>query len=55
MLGVCSKKKGQLGRVILGWTVGEEALCDKNFICRIDSCYAEKESSLLAIDREQFE
>jgi len=49
-----SKKKGQLGKIMLGWTVGEEAICDKNFVCRIESCYAESESALLSVDKEYF-
>lgn len=50
-LKLYSKKKGQLGRVFLGWTLGEETICDKNFVCRIESCFAETESALFAIEK----
>jgi hypothetical protein len=53
-LGIWSKRKGALGRIITGWTVGEEALVDKNFICRIENCHAETETALLSIDKNQW-
>lgn len=40
--------------MLVGWTVGEEALVDKNFICRIENCCAENESGLLSIDKNQW-
>lgn len=40
-LGVWNKKNGNLGRVIPGFTAGEECLIDPNYVCRFDNCYAE--------------
>ena len=46
-----SKKKGTIGSIVVGWTVGEESLLDKNFICRIENCFAESECAVLSIDK----
>lgn len=51
-LNIWSKKQGQLGRVYPGFTVGEEVLVDKNYVCRIDNCFAEVETSLICIEKE---
>ena len=36
-----NKKLGQLGSVGLGYTLGEECLIDKEFVCRLDNSYAD--------------
>jgi hypothetical protein len=43
-----------LGRVILGWTIGEEVLIDKNFLCRSENCFAETETALFVIERKDY-
>ena len=53
-LTVWSKKNGQFGRIKIGNTAGEEAICDKNFLCRMDNCYAEADSCLVCISRDKW-
>ena len=38
----------------LGQTLGEEAICDKNFVCRIENSFAESECSLFSISKTDF-
>eukprot|EP00347_Sterkiella_histriomuscorum_P011789 403371092 len=51
-LNIWNKKNGHLGRVIPGFSAGEECFIDSNFICRLDNCYAEQESCVFTIDRD---
>ena len=44
-----SKKKGVLGRLMIGWTVGEEAVLDSKYICRFENCYSENDAAVLEI------
>jgi hypothetical protein len=53
-LTVWSQRHGQFGRLGLGATVGEEAVCDKQFSSRSDNCYAEAETGLICIVREKW-
>ncbi len=48
-VGLCSRRGGALGKAILGWTVGEECYVDRNFLCRIENCYADAETALIEI------
>jgi hypothetical protein len=51
-----SKKQNQLlGRVNIGWTIGEEILFEfeKQTNVRQESCYAETESCLLGINKSK--
>ena len=50
-LNVWSTKNGQFGRIKLGATTGEEALVDRNFTQRTESCYAEHETCLICINK----
>lgn len=49
-----SKKKGVIGKLHLGWTVGEEAILDPKYICRFENCYAENDSAILEITLTKF-
>ena len=42
-----------LGRVNIGWTIGEELLFDNNATKRQDTCFAETESCLLGINKSK--
>jgi hypothetical protein len=53
-LTVWSKKNGQFGRIKIGNTAGEEAICEKQFVCRLDNCYAEADSCLVCIARDSW-
>ena len=55
LFNVWNKRNGLFGKIKLGWTLGEESFCDKNYICRIDNCYAEVESAALCIMKEPFQ
>ena len=51
-----SKKQNQLlGRVNIGWTIGEEILFEyeKQSSVRQESCYSETESCLLGINKSK--
>ena len=51
-LTVWSKKNGHFGKVRLGNTAGEEALCDRLFRKREDNCFAETDAALVCISRD---
>lgn len=55
-LNLWSKQNGQfLHRLKLGSVVGEEAICDRLFDgTRQDNCYAEQDSALICIKREEW-
>ena len=40
---------------MLGWTVGEESILDKNFLCRIENCYCETDCALLEVSKSNYE
>ncbi len=53
-LNIWSKKQGQFGKIRLGNTAGEEAICDKQFQIRADNCFAESESALIGIMKDRW-
>ena len=50
-LNMWNRKRGIIGQIVVGWTIGEEALIEKNFVCRIENCVADKDCCLLSIDK----
>jgi len=43
----------ELGRVNIGWTIGEEVLFDRNMQLRNETCYSETESCLLGVNKNK--
>ena len=48
-----NQQNQHLGRVNIGWTLGEEILFTMNKQMRMESCYSETESCLLGINRNK--
>jgi hypothetical protein len=44
-----SKKIGVIGKAVIGWTVGEDALISKQYLCRRENCSTETEAAVLEI------
>ncbi|CDW71561.1 UNKNOWN [Stylonychia lemnae] len=53
-LSFWNRKNGQIGKVISGFTAGEECLLDKNYVCRLENCHADEESCIFQIDKDQW-
>jgi CRP-like cAMP-binding protein len=53
-LKIWSKKNGSLGKVISGFTAGEESLLDSNYVCRLDNCITESESCAFTIQTDDW-